>query len=238
MLKINFVDARGQKSVIVAGETLSDKILLGLENGQMLLSRNRVKWLITQLLFWLNDGKRFYDRTQKMTTREIELAVMNYFINTRRSRVVVPNVSWGVPGLHHECDVVAISGSNYGTEIEIKATLSDLKKEREKKHNHESRWIKYLYYAIPAEMYSAATDYLPEHAGVILVWRDGNPDGVYGIDYSLGLQVIRQPEANATAVKWSEKDVTNLMRLGALRIAGLKKNLLQTTQFNIKSLSK
>lgn len=66
-----------------------------------------------------------------MKTIELEIAIMEYF--GIRQNLIVPNVSWGMNGLH-ECDVLILSKAGYATEVEIKISKPDLLKDRDKKH--------------------------------------------------------------------------------------------------------
>ena len=75
----------------------------------------------------------------KITTHKIEVALANHF--NYRLNLIVPNISWGA-FIWHECDLFIVSKAGYCTEIEIKISKSDLKKDFEKKHNHESDKIK------------------------------------------------------------------------------------------------
>ena len=89
-----------------------------------------------------------------MKTIDIEIAVMKW-IGIRRN-LVIPNVSWGISMKHpttykwmglHECDILSLTKSNYAMEVEIKTTKSDLLKDKEKTHGHNSNLIRYLYFA-------------------------------------------------------------------------------------------
>ena len=59
-----------------------------------------------------------------------------------RSHIVVPNVSYGL-GFNHELDLLSISTpAHIGTEIEIKVSVSDLKRDAKKKHPHKDHRIR------------------------------------------------------------------------------------------------
>ena len=75
-----------------------------------------------------------------MTAKEMELHISRYF--DLRQNIIVPNISWGM-GLH-ECDLLILSRAGYATEIEIKISAADLRKDSKKKHEHLSNKIKYL----------------------------------------------------------------------------------------------
>lgn len=106
----------------------------------------------------------------KLTSLHIELAVvalLNYRIYT-----IVPNVSWGL-GLGHECDLLCYKDEKF-TEIEIKISMADLKKDFEKGHNHQSKYIHRLIYAFPESMLEKALPLIPESCGIILIRIDEN----------------------------------------------------------------
>lgn len=132
-----------------------------------------------------------------------------------RQNMIVPNISWGA-GIH-ECDLLVLSKAGWATEIEIKVSRSDLKKDAEKKHGHDSKKIKYLYFAIPDKLLNCI-EFIPERAGIIAVYDNGS--------YGFRATVHRQPEANKEATKWTDKDRSNLGRLGCMRIWQLKSTVI------------
>ena len=103
---------------------------------------------------------------EKITTREMEYAIYTEY--GLRSKLLTLRINY-VPGIiKHECDVLIISKSNYLTEIEIKVSLADLKKDLEKWHKHSNNKIKYQYFAIP-EYLKKHIDLIPENFGIIIV---------------------------------------------------------------------
>jgi len=150
----------------------------------------------------------------KITTPEMEIALacwLNY-----RQNLIVPNVYWGFGPDMHECDLVMLSRAGYVTEIEIKVTRQDLRKDRFKAHGHRNIRIKYLYFAIPTYL-EPAIEFIPERAGVISVEPD-RKDG-----YGPRCKRIRAPERQKSARKATDKERYQLARLGALRIWNLKR---------------
>ena len=150
-------------------------------------------------------------------TIDIEVEVMRRF-NVRRN-VIVPNVSWGITDDHgiplHECDVLILNERGYATEVEIKTSMSDLKKDMEKRHGHSHSLIKFLYFAIPRDMYErGAEDYIPEKAGIIVVWED-----MYGTIFS---KEVRKARQRKFFKKWDDNLRMQLYRLGMMRLYGLK----------------
>ena len=163
--------------------------------------------------------------TTQYTALEMELAVVNNILN-KRKQVIVPNVWWGMHciGLEHECDLLVMSGSGYLTEIEIKVSLSDLKRDKQKRHSHYNAVIKQLYFAIPRYL-SDNIDLIPEQAGVFIVnrsYRDRTQDWIWSVTRE------RSAPARKTARPLKPEEQYKLARLGALRIWDLKKKYYKT----------
>lgn len=155
-----------------------------------------------------------------MKTLEIEVAVMKYF--GIRQNLIVPNIHWGMLGLNYECDLVRLSSSNYATEIEIKISKSDLLRDKEKRHYHDSTLFKYLYYAIPEKLKDIALAEIPEYAGLLVVKK---------IEREYSWQSpYRTIEAKKPIKKsdrqWTAGERYKLAGLGAMRILALKEKLL------------
>lgn len=145
-----------------------------------------------------------------MTSLEIEVVVAHMF--QPRQNLIVPNVSWGM-GLRYECDLLILTPSGYATEIEIKTSKSDLIRDKQKKHNHDSVLIKNLYFAIPSEL-AKWWQHIPGHAGIIVVNSKSKAF------------IIAKPIPRNTR-KWGSNEKAQLARLGALRIWGLKGKILR-----------
>ena len=71
---------------------------------------------------------------------------------------MVPNVSWGL--LPYEADFVCVNRSGYLTEIEIKRSFEDFKKDFSKKHNHDDERVYYFYYCVPESIYDKVVEFL------------------------------------------------------------------------------
>lgn len=144
------------------------------------------------------------------TTLGIEIALMKK-LNVRR-KLIVPNVSWGFD--IHECDLLVISKNGYATEIEIKISKSDLIKDKEKRHQHKSNKMKYLYFAIPSAM-AKYIEHVPARAGVMVVNSKGE------------VFEIAKPRINKNCRMLSETEMFKVARLGAMRILGLKEKVMR-----------
>jgi hypothetical protein len=148
------------------------------------------------------------------TCTEIEFAISRYF--NYRTNVIVPNLSWGM--FSYELDLCVLNQrSLYASEVEIKISKSDLKRDGKKHHQHEGRsftggsYIKSLWFAMPEKMANCA-DLVPERAGILLV----NSGGF--------VKVLRRPKINKLARPWSFEEAFKLARLGTLRMWSLRWN--------------
>ncbi|MEE8428639.1 MAG: hypothetical protein V3S33_03965 [Gammaproteobacteria bacterium] len=149
----------------------------------------------------------------KITTPEMEVALARWF--DYRMNLIVPNVYWGFSSDMHECDLLIVSKAGYCTEVEIKITRADLRRDAKKSHGHENKSIKYLYFALP-DYLEHCQEFVPERAGIILV-RPDVPDV-----WSPRCKRVRQPQCQKHAAKMSDSQRYKVARLGALRIWNLK----------------
>ena len=177
------------------------------------------------------------DTKMKITARHIEIAIASQF--NYRQNLIVPNVSWGW-GLSYEADLVVVSPARYATEIEIKVSFSDLKKDREKRKHlfrdseyYGNNKFKFYYFAIPQEMFDKHKDeiytFIPEDAGLLIA----KPSG-FNREFDLVVNTEKPPKINKRANKLSDKDYLNLCRLGTMRIWDLKKHLIRNERENKK----
>ncbi len=155
--------------------------------------------------------------SNKITTLEMEIALMAHY--GVRQNLIVPNVSWGL--LTYEADLVILTGSNYATEIEIKISKADLKKDKEKKHTHNSDMFKYLYFAVPKKLVEFALTEIPESAGLYSIETRNIEGGYYWVEQ------IKPPVLNKAHIKWTDGYRVKLAELGCMRILGLKRKLLK-----------
>jgi hypothetical protein len=136
---------------------------------------------------------------------------------------VVPNVYWGL-GFSHELDLLSINkASLIGTEIEIKVSKGDLKRDLEKRHQHYDQRIQLLYFAGPADLEDAFLEYVPKEAGIITVCKVGS-------HYQCTIRRRpRRPKYNS--YKFTEKEIRQLLHLGNMRYWKLFQK-----QFNAKEI--
>ena len=149
-----------------------------------------------------------------MKTPEMEMAL--YRKLSANEKIICPNISWGI-GINHECDLFIVDKNNFVTEIEIKVSKSDLKKDATKGHKHASNKIKYLYFAIPQEMdRKDCLELIPDHAGIYVVSKKevgsiSNPFSIVKVDKK------RMAKPNPTAKELEPKDIRKLSYLMQFR---------------------
>ena len=148
-----------------------------------------------------------------MKILDIEIAVMSYL--DVRTKLVVPNVSWGM--FMHECDLLSLNMNGYATEIEIKTSRQDIRNEKKKKHNHDHEMIKHLYFAVPEELREFALENIPERAGLYVIGKNS-------MDHLQAFEV-RKSKPRKGHKQWTDKQRLQLARLGTMRILGLKQKL-------------
>lgn len=148
----------------------------------------------------------------KIHAGHIEVAVANLL--NYRIYTIVPNVSWGL-GLRHECDMLVLDSQNRFTEIEIKVTASDLKRDFEKEHGHSSPFISRLVYALPEHVYEKHGAIIPTHCGVITVSFSEKLGGFTA-------KWVRRCKHRKNFQKPSDKVINKFMSLGCMRIWSLK----------------
>jgi len=162
---------------------------------------------------------------KKINCTEIEIAIARDF--NFRQNVIIPNLSWGV-GLH-ECDMIIISQSGYATEIEIKVTKYDLLKDFKKKHQHDNKKIKYLFFAVPEKLYELCAAQLPENIGIIVCKRY---ERLNNSDEYISAEIKRQAIPRPYYEKWSAEEIAQATRLGCMRIWGLKEKIIKLQNEN------
>ena len=155
-----------------------------------------------------------------MKTLEIEIAIMREF-DIRRN-LIVPNITTMSGLVPFEVDMLVLSKRGYATGVEIKVSRGDLKADLKKRQwarldfpkmkDHYFGRFKYFNYAVPAKLKEAALEQIPEWCGLYVA------DTVYE---RTRLHLVRQPERLYNK-KWSDLEMYEVARLGAMRIYGLK----------------
>ena len=127
-----------------------------------------------------------------------------------RRYLCVPNVDWGL--LPNEADLVAMAPSGWLYEVEIKASLADLRRDLQKWRHRRSpntigcEKIRGMYYAMPAYVWEKveAEPPIPQYAGVLAFTDDR-------------VRVVRKPKLNSGARKLTDGERYKLARLGVMR---------------------
>ena len=152
-------------------------------------------------------------KSEKLDTKELEVLVADFF--NVRTKLIIPNVSWGF-GLNYEADLVVVTKAKYAYEVELKVSKSDLKADMKKiKHFFKSEVFKYMYYAMPEDIY--VPEYVPEHAGVLLAYKHGE---------SWYIRVEKKPAVNKVKALTDEQ-YKKLLELMAMRVWSMKKSYLK-----------
>ena len=157
-----------------------------------------------------------------MTTHKMESLIYTYFKNG--SLVIVPKVSdnnWWLDTeadpmiwkniVNHECDMLIVTKKCYLTEVEIKISLSDLKADFKKKHQHKDENIKNFYYASPEEMKEKALELIPKECGILIA-----VEKKCGISHRT-IECYRKPQINKEAKPINDIVLSRIYRLGYLR---------------------
>jgi hypothetical protein len=144
-----------------------------------------------------------------MKTPTLEYYVAKHF--NPRINLIVPNVSWGL-FFGNEADLLIVSHSGYVTEVELKISKSDIKKDLTKSSKaHNSKLVKYFYYAVP--YFLKDCEHLPLDCGLLAV------DGIGRV------HTIRPPRLNKDARKLNSEELFTIQRLGCMRIWSLKQHI-------------
>jgi hypothetical protein len=145
-----------------------------------------------------------------VNAQDIEIAVARRF--DYRRHIIVPNVSWGLFRGGMEIDLLIVKPSGWATEIEIKVSGSDIKRDA-KKHRHYlpasfNELLRSKYFAVPEKL--ADHPDIPMSVGIIKVG-----DGGY-------TQIVRPAALNKRARKLTEEEIRKVLELGCMRIWTLK----------------
>lgn len=146
----------------------------------------------------------------KVTAKHLAGVIVSDLFHFRRN-LVVSNVAWGL--LPWEADLLVMSSRGYVSEIEIKTSIADLKRDPKKRKFLATGMIlraeallKFRWYAMPPEVWAhpAAQECIPAGAGVIVV------DGRWA-------RVELNAVENRNAQPLSAEQKFQLARLGCMR---------------------
>jgi hypothetical protein len=164
--------------------------------------------------------KKKVAKPKPIKTIDIEVALAKYY--GIRINIIVPNISWGLPGMH-ECDMFVITKAGIATEIEIKISKSDLLADFKKGHNHGDRGgrISYFYYAMPEALYEKVKDIIPPEAGILTCHRPSWDGG------RIYVKEVRKSPRRKNARKLTTEECFKIARLGTMRIWTLKEKIIK-----------
>ncbi len=94
----------------------------------------------------------------------------------KRTSTMIPNLSWGL--LNHEADFCVINKSGYLTEVEIKRSFEDLKKDFKKDVFHDDDRVYEFYYCLPLSIKEKAEKLFEEKKDQIIAFYGCEPDSV------------------------------------------------------------
>ena len=131
----------------------------------------------------------------KLSVKEIQLALRDCsFLFDLRNDLVCPNVSWGF--LPYEADLLGIKKNGIVTEVEIKRSFEDFKKDFEKDHKHDAPAVTYFYYCVPECISEKCISYMLKHYNV-----EESDD-----NYSKGLPAVLTFDENGKIKRVSESN--------------------------------
>ena len=159
-------------------------------------------------------------KDKPIKTIDIEVALSKYY--GVRKHLIVPNISWGLPGMH-ECDMFIITTAGIATEVEIKISKSDLLADFKKGHDHKDRAgrISYFYYAMPEVLYEKCKDLIPIDAGVLICNR-GKWEGA-----TVYVKEVQKSSKRKGSRKLTTEECFKIARLGTMRIWSLKEKIIK-----------
>ena len=94
----------------------------------------------------------------------------------KRTSTMIPNLSWGL--LNHEADFCVIKNTGYLTEIEIKRSFEDLKKDFKKDVFHDDDRVSRFYYCLPISLKERAENLFEEQKEKLINFYGCEPDSV------------------------------------------------------------
>lgn len=148
---------------------------------------------------------------EEITYKDIEIGLAEYF--GIRKNIIVPNcfISFGT-AKDHECDLIVIQKNGYAAEVEIKMTVSDFKADFKKKHCHEHELLRYLYYAMPSDIYDSVKNDIPDNCGAFSIEKVFRNEEFVTVT-SLKLSPTAKPSR-----KLNFEEQLKIARLGTMRL--------------------
>lgn len=135
-------------------------------------------------------------------------------------KICIPNVSMYCPGKsEYEADFIYFDlKTKYITEVEIKTSIQDFKRDFKKKRYHDCGNVKYLYYAVPRSLYDDYYDVIDKllgDAGLILIDEIDVAD-FRGNIYEFG-GFVKRAKARKDAYPLSSSGLMHYLRIGCMK---------------------
>lgn len=152
-----------------------------------------------------------------MTEKDIQVVLGKHLF---RNNICIPNVSMYCPGkTEYEADFVYFSmETQFLTEVEIKTNFQDFKNDFKKKRYHDCKNVKYLYYAMPRNLYEEnrnEINFFFKDAGLILI-DEIDSDDFRGNIYEFG-GFIKRAKQRKEAYPLSDKELMYYLRIGCMK---------------------
>lgn len=135
-----------------------------------------------------------------------------------RKKICIPNVSMYCPGkTEYEADFIYFDlKTQYLTEVEIKTNIHDFRRDFKKKRYHDCKNVKYLYYAMPIEVYALnKTEVLDAigNNGLILITYKVRKDGaiIEQVDFK------KRAKARKEAIPLNQNKLEYFMKIGCMK---------------------
>lgn len=163
-------------------------------------------------------------RRQPRTAAEVLRCVVESAFPIRQY-LCVPNVSWGM--LPWEADLLALSKAGYLSEVEIKVSLSDLKRDADKRKwdfdnmgfiDSPQSLLRAMWFAMPLELAARddVTGLVPGFAGILGCEIRTRVYTSKTVRY-WATEKIRKPKINPKAPKQDDQARLQMARLGTMR---------------------
>lgn len=133
-------------------------------------------------------------------------------------KICIPNVlMWRPHNTEYEADFIYFDlKTRYVTEVEIKTSIEDFRRDFQKNHQHDNCHVKYLYYAMPIEVYALnKTEVLDAigNNGLILITYKVKKDGaiIEQVDFK------KRAKARKEAIPLNQNKLEYFMKIGCMK---------------------
>lgn len=133
-------------------------------------------------------------------------------------KICIPNVlMWRPHNTEYEADFIYFDlKTRYVTEVEIKTSIEDFRRDFQKDHQHDNCNVKYLYYAMPIEVYALnKTEVLDAigNNGLILITYKVTKDGaiIEQVDFK------KRAKARKEAIQLNQNKLEYFMKIGCMK---------------------